>query len=416
MLTLLQLSDIHFRKKPEELDEYSQMRVRMLETLEDYCKDESINSILVCGDIAFSGKQEEYEEKAQVFISELQAKTGCKNEQVYMVPGNHDKNRDAQGNNTRALLRDGLIYGNCDSQLLSQICQEEPRTMQRLIEPFEEYIKYASRHRCVSGAALKLYLGEKSTINDKLYWHSEIGTIGDYRVVLYGINSCLVSDWEDRDNPQDESKGHLQYLSKQMYNINRHRDEISISMMHHPLNFIKAGDDIERIMDGKFSIQFYGHIHKPSVQKDDTLRIFSGALQPPFKEMESSSDYYPVFNIIQMDIDDGILQVHIQPYEWKWVDEEDGFFVKEEIRSYQVKIRNDASRKFPKQRHLKLPENQTARALEIDLMTRSNRENIIKKMYPDFVLKHDPIADFEVFFARLRNDDRYIELYDHLKQ
>ena len=416
MLTLLQLSDIHFRKKPEELDEYSQMRVRMLETLEDCCKIEPVNAIIVCGDIAFSGKHEEYEEKAKMFINELQAKTGCSNEQVYMVPGNHDKNRDTQGNNTRALMREGLLYGNSGSQLLSQICQEEPTTLCRLIEPFEEYIKYASRHRCVSSAVLKIYLGEKATVNDKLYWHGEIGTIGDYRVVLYGINSCLVSDWEDRDNPKDENKGHLQYLSKQMYNISRHRDEISISMMHHPLDFIKGGDDIESTMDGKFAIQFYGHIHKPSVQKDDALKIFSGALQPPFKEMESSSDYYPVFNIIQLDIVDGILQVHIQPFVWRWVDDEDGYFERNEMRSYQLKIKNDASRQFPKRKHLKLPENQTARALEIDFMTRSNGENIIKKMYPDFVLKHEPIADFEVFFARLRNDDRYVELYDHLKR
>ena len=51
MQTLLQLSDIHFRKKPDELDEYSQMMVRMIETIEDYCQNESINAILICGDI-----------------------------------------------------------------------------------------------------------------------------------------------------------------------------------------------------------------------------------------------------------------------------------------------------------------------------------------------------------------------------
>ena len=69
MLILLQLSDIHFRKKPDELDEYSQMRVRMIETIEDYCKNETINAILICGDIAFSGSHAEYEDKAKAFIS-----------------------------------------------------------------------------------------------------------------------------------------------------------------------------------------------------------------------------------------------------------------------------------------------------------------------------------------------------------
>lgn len=41
----------------------------MIETIEDYCQSESINAILICGDIAFSGKQAEYEEKAKVTMA-----------------------------------------------------------------------------------------------------------------------------------------------------------------------------------------------------------------------------------------------------------------------------------------------------------------------------------------------------------
>ncbi len=416
MLTFLQLSDIHFRKSPEELDEYSQMRVRMNETIEDYCKNETIDAILICGDLAFSGCQTEYEDKAKVFIDGLMSRTGCNIGQVYMVPGNHDKNRSAKDGSMRSLLRDGMLYGSNGDELFSKICQEESHTFKRMLTPFEEYIKYASRHRCVSAAALKTFLGQSVSMNDKLYWQGEIGMIGNYRVVLYGINSCLVSDWEDRDNPHDESKGHLQYLSKQMYNINKHRDEINISMMHHPLDFIKDGETVGNRIDGKFAVQFYGHIHQPSVKKGEALKIFSGALQPPIKDVKANDDYYPVFNIIQMDVvNNDYLQVDIIPYTWRWTGDEDGVFDKGEKECYQINIKDDTSTRHPQRGRLKLPENETARSLEIRLMTKPHGENIIKKMYPDFVLKHEPIADYEAFFMLLRRDDRYIDLYNHLR-
>ena len=415
MLTLLQLSDIHFRKKPDELDEYSQMRVRMIETIEDYCQNESIHAILICGDIAFSGRQAEYEEKAKMFISDLLAKTGCENEQVYMVPGNHDKNRDAKDVNTRALMRDGLLYGRNVDHLLSQICQEEVQTLQKLVLPFEDYIKYANLYRCASNGGQKAFIGEKLTTNDKLYWNDEIGNLGGYKIVLYGLNSCLVSDWEDIDDPQKhKEKEHLQYLSKQMYNINKHREEINISMMHHPLDFLKDGEEIENSMDKKFAVQFYGHIHKQSAQKDGALKVFSGAFQPPISDVEKDKAYYPIFNIIQMEVENNTLHVDIYPYKWEWTDEEDGVFNKETPLSYSINVEDNHSRQQPRRKQLTLPANETARSIEIKLMTKPHGESIIKKMYPDFELRHNQIADFEEFFIRLRKDDRYTELYEQL--
>lgn len=416
MLTLLQLSDIHFRIKPDELDEYSQMRVRMIETIEDYCKKESIDAILICGDIAFSGRQVEYEEKAKLFISDLLAKTGCENEQVFMVPGNHDKNRDAKDGNTRALMRDGLLYGRNGDQLLSQICQDEVESLYKLVLPFEDYIKYANIYRCASIGDQKAFLGEKLKSNDKLYWNEEIGNMGGYKIVLYGLNSCLVSDWEDMDDPKNpKEKEHQQYMSKQMYNITKHREEINISMMHHPLNFIKDGDDIENSMDKKFSVQFYGHIHKQSAQNGDALKVFSGALQPSAGEVEKDKAYNPIFNIIQMDVKNDTLHVVIFPYKWEWTDKEDGVFNTDKPMSYQINVKDNLSGKQPKRDLLTLPVNETARGIEIKLMTKPHGESIIKKMYPDFELRHNQIADFEEFFCRLRKDDRYTELYEHLK-
>ena len=42
-------------------------------------------------------------------------------------------------------------------------------------------------------------------------------------------------------------------------------------------------------------------------------------------------------------------------------------------------------------------------------------ENVVKKMYPDFEIKHNFLLDSTEFFRRLRADDRYQELYELLK-
>lgn len=54
MLTFLQISDIHFKKFDDSVDEYSEMRQRMKDCVEDYCRHNKIDNILICGDIAFS--------------------------------------------------------------------------------------------------------------------------------------------------------------------------------------------------------------------------------------------------------------------------------------------------------------------------------------------------------------------------
>ena len=61
MIRFLQISDIHFKDKNGNDDEYRQMKCRFLEDIAK-CQDTKgeINYILICGDIAFSGLDNEY--------------------------------------------------------------------------------------------------------------------------------------------------------------------------------------------------------------------------------------------------------------------------------------------------------------------------------------------------------------------
>jgi DNA repair exonuclease SbcCD nuclease subunit len=69
----------------------------LLKSVESTCSspDNNITFILVTGDLAFSGKSEEYE-LAHEFLNELSRASQVSLDQILAVPGNHDCDRQKQ--------------------------------------------------------------------------------------------------------------------------------------------------------------------------------------------------------------------------------------------------------------------------------------------------------------------------------
>lgn len=57
-LRILQLSDIHNVVCPRAMDDFKTMRSGLLKDIKNYCEcyDCHFDAVLICGDIAFSGK------------------------------------------------------------------------------------------------------------------------------------------------------------------------------------------------------------------------------------------------------------------------------------------------------------------------------------------------------------------------
>src|SRR4051812_47098129 len=92
-LKFLHLSDIHFRKA-SDFDLDKDLRNEIEEDLKRIIpKTGHLDAILVGGDVAFSGKNEEYE-VAYEWLRKVCGLIGCLEENVLTVPGNHDVERD----------------------------------------------------------------------------------------------------------------------------------------------------------------------------------------------------------------------------------------------------------------------------------------------------------------------------------
>lgn len=107
MMRFLLLSDIHWLAVANELDPDATMRNAFLRDVEDFCKKGAFDHILISGDIAFKGSRDEYE-KAFNFLSLLCEKAKCDIEQIYVIPGNHDKNFKAEKCALRQAIHSGL--------------------------------------------------------------------------------------------------------------------------------------------------------------------------------------------------------------------------------------------------------------------------------------------------------------------
>jgi len=354
MIRFLQISDIHFSDKTGSSDEYAQMKCKFIEDLaECYRNMGKIDNVLICGDIAFSGQDSQYK-VARQFIGNICQQVGCSEEDVFMVPGNHDKKRDVYVR-ARGFMKESLLNKNNTKQLIESKVKE-PMAIGILYTPFRQYYKMAAEYLCISDIARKAASFPESDQetggvpkfepNDNMYWYEKLGELNGFNVALYGSNTALLSDKDDGESQRLEEGQHLQVLPLQAYNVPAGSNEIHILMLHHPMTEIYDGENVGKRIDGLFKVQLYGHMHRQSSSCESAIKIYSGALQPP--NNEENGDYFPVYNVIELDVvdDRGTPCLKVSVFSRKWNGSEFIEYAEEtKTGDYALKLRlphNDA--------------------------------------------------------------------------
>lgn len=298
MIRILQISDIHFLSCEDEEDKYSQLRQRLLDDVDDLVDMRSdIDVILVCGDIANKGQKDEYK-KAREFFKDLAEHCHCSLDHIFLVPGNHDVNWDSH-KTSRELLRKELFDEKTNNDILTKWRKEEPLAMLLAHSPFENYREMALIFDSNDELAQAIIDGESDLSNKKFYWKKHIGEEGGFKINIVGMNTALISG--NGDYVPEKASGQKMFLPTYSYNLTRMKNEVNISMMHHPMSHVLRGGIVERSLDSRFQIQLYGHTHKQSSVVKDVIKIYSGALQPD--EVEGD-EYVPIYNMFELHIDE----------------------------------------------------------------------------------------------------------------
>lgn len=337
VLSFIHLSDIHFNKycgDPYDID--SELRNAMISDLKKYAKQQltSICGILVCGDLAFSGQENEYQ-KAKEFLTEVIEIFDISFKDVFCVAGNHDVDQGViKRSRIIEHLQDTLV--DVDNKNPDSL-DEEIRTIQNdefvkgiLYEPLRNYNKSVTEMAC------------KYSV-DKPNWASNIEIDEKYVLSIYGMNSVLTSSHKDH---LDE-RGQKTNVSERKMTINRKqipepRDNvIYMSLCHHPPECWN-NQKLQEFMDARVMIQLYGHKHIQKIEEgNNCIKISSGALQP-----ERGEHWYPRYNWIQMYIENNELIVKIYP---RIFEEKRGVFIcdgdscddGQECKQISLKIKNE---------------------------------------------------------------------------
>ena len=287
-MLLLHLSDIHF-KAPEcltpELDPNRPIRSYMVRDIQQQVAELGpVAAVLISGDIAFKGAEDEYK-TATTWISELCAAAGCPQERVFVVPGNHDVNRETIRNRPTIRNAQAAIAAALDHQregvLRDQILDRD--SAQALLAPIAEYNDFAAKYSC------QVYLPER------LKWVQDLDFGGGATLRLHGLTSTILSG----RNAEDDERGQL-YLSPVQTAFNPEADVVHLVLCHHPPDWLADQEDVVDAINGAVTIQMFGHKHRRRIERDFAhVRFSAGAVNPDRYELGWS----PSYNLIALSID-----------------------------------------------------------------------------------------------------------------
>lgn len=427
-IRILQISDIHRMVKPKALDCYTKMRDEFLNDIKSYCQKMNckFDHLLICGDIAYSGEQEQYE-KAEAYIEKVCECIGINDSEVYVVPGNHDKQRREERPELRNLMHSGLSAEQVNDEMFSQLMRAEPDIVRSLFVPFKHYAEFCNRYDC-NEMMMSYFLedGKKHINQDDIYgyWHSILAEdLNGYCVHLYGFNTALNCDCYDWS--EQNMNGHKMYLSKFAYNtITKEQGKhIYLSMMHHPTEFLANSQYIVKELNKLFQLQFFGHVHIQNYDlapNNKAVRILSGAMDPPEAHSDEEKKIYcPTYNIVELSIrKSGKDMLHINLESSRWNEGEDKFErFTEQTRQIDIEIpQPDGHWNANEPQCSKLPVGVSKRQIRCKFSTIRNKKSVIESLYKGLYDDNEVVyINIQNFFNRIQQENRWTELWDKIK-
>lgn len=305
-LTWLHLSDWHQR-----LGEFDRQVVldSLLADIRNRTKISSslerVDLIIFSGDIANTGKKEEYDAAASYLLDPILESTGVSRDRLFFVPGNHDLDRTSF-----RLLPDAILRPFTSSEEVQQWLVNQ-RERERLLEPFEAFSgfvgKYTGQPQPAFSSVSKFDVGGKT-------------------VALLGINSALMCGRNKDTTGKVNDYGYLIVGEPQIHDALNQIAEahVRIAVLHHPFSWLTLEEHlVERsIIESRLyktcHFILHGHEHEANVivrqsPGGDCIVIPAGASYD--RREPTSSRYANAYNFVHMDFISGQANVYLRKYD-----------------------------------------------------------------------------------------------------
>jgi hypothetical protein len=265
MLTFLQLSDIHFRGG-DVVDRYGNpldydFRERLVADARR-AADElgGVSGVLICGDIADTGVGSEFGQASE-WLQNLCAALDVDPWLVWVVPGNHDLDRKRIG---EPQLGHRVRLRNCDPDDLNDTLERilaDPADRESLLEPFENYLEFATAFNCAS--------------EPDLFWTERLDLDAERYLELRGLNSSLIC------GKGDHHADNQMVIGDRQGTVNIEDDAIHYTLCHHPHTWLRDGDYINDLFDQHVHVRVTGHLHDRRLTPSSRgIHLEAGAVSP----------------------------------------------------------------------------------------------------------------------------------------
>lgn len=291
-LTFVHLSDLHFRESGSHLAAREAEQRDLL--LEDIPKavalaGGSVDAVLLTGDIARSGKVEEYQ-LARAWLDELCERLNIDSTMTLTVPGNHDIDwaaLDFARKTVNASLR------TVQEHLLDAKIDEFLSDPDQVLAPLSNYQEFAAAYSCDIAKALA--------------WDARsVLVFGDgYSLDARGVNTVINSDEHD-------GTGTMAVQSNQIIAGPGEPGIVRMLMAHHGPDFWRRPKPTPG--DCGHHVVLYGHTHTAEhrLVTSSCLEITAGAVHPEEKEQFSVPGYNVLAISIEEPVDDTLEIAHVR--------------------------------------------------------------------------------------------------------
>lgn len=250
MKKIIHISDIHASTHPTK----GQMSHVLPQLRDAFLKDRSIydgaDSVIISGDMTFSGKDEEFKLFDTVLLQPIKESLGIKNSDIFFAPGNHDTNRgNFKYSQTKA------IKSLRDKHNPEEIAYLQSEIFSSADNPCGAWSDYISN-----------FYGQDSSLIEmtplyQVYRHQNVGV------------ACLNTGWSSIGENDRENLfiGEIQ-IEKALKQL-RHLDN-KLIVLHHPFDWLHP---IERralarqITKNGVNAVFYGHMHEFNLLRESTF-------------------------------------------------------------------------------------------------------------------------------------------------
>lgn len=257
-ITWLHLSDFHFASQ-EGWDRRQTLKALLRYLSERAEKLWSPDFIFATGDIAWSGRRDEFEQ-AQLFFRELGKSLGLSEDEfrtrLFVIPGNHDVDRGAIGPMDDFMVA-GLLgsEGAARQELLAKT-MGDAATMRLLGRRLTEYYLFTGRQ-----------LGDARRVPEERPWRVDFREVAGVEVAILQLNTACFSG--PKDGPEKLLLGRHQ-VDEALAEGSTAR--LRIVLQHHPFGFLADSVEVKNRLrqrdGGHFLLR--GHLHDTEVEQTST--------------------------------------------------------------------------------------------------------------------------------------------------